>query len=596
MRESWTGKEAIQGALRRLEINRLVVSIHQASFPPGEDDIGYGTPYSHQGHALASWLAEHGFSAIALGPGGITSARNPSPYDATVLSRNPLHIAWGSLVDAGLLDRARLAAAVAARPGSDRVEYPYAWQIHGQLLAAVAERHRQTESLQVRLRRLQENAPWLREEMRFVAAAAAIGHEDWERWAEPPPRDQHAAEQFLLGQLLVRDQHADFRHHCHQLGMRIYGDLAIGMSHRDRFLFRSTSLTGYAMGAPPSRTNPEGQPWGYPVLHPQKLSRRGEAWRYAATRLQAMLEEHDGVRIDHPHGWVCPWVYRTDGSDPLWAVQHGARLFESPDLPDHPLLAKFARVRPEQIDRSCPRHDDNWVRDLEPTQVDRYALLLDLIVQRMKAFGLDPRDLMVEVLSTCPRPLGAVLRRHRLGRYRVTQKADLCNPKDVYRSDAAQPQDWIMVGNHDTPPLRAVIAQWQGTEEVSRRATYLAARLRHGEVEQADFQQQLMRDPASLATAMFADLFCGPACNVLIFWADLFGLSEPYNRPGVVDVSNWSLRVPFNFREAYQRARERREAPNLELALAWALHARHLDQDNDGRALRDALTRLGSTR
>ena len=125
---------------------------------------------------------------------------------------------------------------------------------------------------------------------------------------------------------------------------------------------------------------------------PEKLDPGGDAWRYAAMRLDAILQDHDGLRIDHPHGWVCPWVYRTDDPDPLHAVQHGARLFESPDLPDHPALAPYARVRPDQIDRSCPRHADDWVRDIEPAQVDRYARSFDLIVERIRAFGGDPGD------------------------------------------------------------------------------------------------------------------------------------------------------------------------------------------------------------
>ena len=49
----------------------------------------------------------------------------------------------------------------------------------------------------------------------------------------------------------------------------------------------------------------------------------------------------------------------------------------------------------------------------------------------------------------------------------MTQKANLENPQDVYRSDLAQPEDWIMVGNHDTPPLRAVLDQWQRSGRIA---------------------------------------------------------------------------------------------------------------------------------
>jgi 4-alpha-glucanotransferase len=584
-----TGQQAIRIALTRLGIDRLVLSIHQASFPPSCDDIGYGTPYSERSRRMIDWLARLGFTGVALGPAGITGRDNPSPYDATALSRNPLHIALGPLTEQRLLDQQSLDAAVAGRPAGDRVEYDYAWATQRRLLQVAAARRRRDAAVSARLTGFRKAAPWLDAEARYEAIAAAAGHEDWRRWPASPPQQREVADAFLLSQLLVREQHAAFRGHCRQLGLRLCGDLPIGVSHRDRFLFRDLFLRGYAMGAPPSRTNPQGQPWGYPLLDPDKLKPGGDAWRYAAMRLDAILQDHDSLRIDHPHGWVCPWAYRTDDPDPLHAVQHGARLFESPDLPDHPALAAYARIRPNQIDRSRPRHADNWVRAIETAQVDRYSQLFDLIVERIRAFDGDPDDSMVEVLSTCPRPLAEVLARHRLGRFRVTQKANLENAQDVYRSDAAQPADWIMVGNHDTPPLRAVIDRWRRSGELTRRADYLATRLAMDWEERALLHKRWAHDHNGLATAMFADLFCGPARNVLIFWVDLFGLREIYNRPGVVDEANWSLRVPADFEEAYRNARDRAEALDLGLALAWALHARGLDQDAEGRALAAAL-------
>ena len=70
----------------------------------------------------------------------------------------------------------------------------------------------------------------------------------------------------------------------------------------------------YRMGAPPSRTNPEGQPWNHAVLDPAQLvvagpdgtPQAGLALRFLRARMDKMFAELDGVRIDHPHGFVCP--------------------------------------------------------------------------------------------------------------------------------------------------------------------------------------------------------------------------------------------------------------------------------------------------
>src|SRR5262249_41789178 len=145
---------------------------------------------------------------------------------------------------------------------------------------------------------------------------------------------------------------------------------------------------------------------------------------------------------------------------PQRAVADGARLFESPDLADHPYLARFAIARPDQLDRSQPRHADHWVRSLDAEQVDRYAALLDVLVDSARRHGRDPRDLSCEVLSTLPRPLAAVLARHQLGRWRVAQKARLEDPDDVYRADNAARHDWVMLGNHDTAPIFSVLRTW----------------------------------------------------------------------------------------------------------------------------------------
>jgi 4-alpha-glucanotransferase len=587
-RQRFELQPAMAAALGRLGIDRLVLAIHQASFPASDDDLGHGSPYGRRGGEFIEWAASLGFTGIMLGPSGVTSRDNPSPYDGSALSRNPLYIAFGQLAGtpfAGLVDDDALGAALAAPAARGRVAYRAAWEAQRRLLERAADRLAGVPAAAAAVDAARARLAWLADEERYEALAAAAGHDDWSRWAADAPVDLAAGRRFALEQTILEHQHAALHARTRRLGLSLYGDLAIGLSHRDRWQRAGMLLDGYAMGAPPSRTNPEGQPWNYPVLDPAALAPGGAARRFLEVRFARLADEHDGVRIDHPHGWVCPWVYRCDAGDPAEAVRRGARLFESPDLSDHPALARFARVGPEQLDRHRPRHDDRWVRDLTPEQVDRYALIFDLMVAEIEAGGRGRGELVVEVLSTCPLPLEAVLRRHGLGRFRVTQKAAVADRLDVYRGDRAAPADWIMVGNHDTPPLRLVVDRWLGGDEGARRATYLADRLAATAEARAGLAATLARDGQALATAMLAELFLGPARNVQIFWPDLFGLREIYNRPGVVADDNWSLRVPADFEGALATARAAGDAPDLGAAVAMALHARGLDQDPDGRAL-----------
>src|SRR5690606_25464241 len=139
-----------------------------------------------------------------------------------------------------------------------------------------------------------------------------------------------------------------------------------------------------------------------------------------------------------------------------------------------------------------------WVTDLDDDQVARYAILVDALVDAARAQGRNPEDLSFEVLSTMPIALGRVLARHNLGRWRVTQKADLDDPDDVYRPETASRKDWLVLGNHDTAPIFAVIRDFTPLQR-ERWARHLAARLRLAEPER-------LESPGFFATAMLAEL------------------------------------------------------------------------------------------
>ncbi len=295
---------------------------------------------------------------------------------------------------------------------------------------------------------------------------------------------------------------------------------------------------------------------------------RGRRCSFVEQRMNRMLSLYDGVRIDHPHGHCDPWVYDAGAADPLRAVQSGARLFSSPDLADHPTLAAFAVARPAQIDRGTRRFDDGWVTDLDDEQVARYAAVIDVIVDAARRHGRALDDLLCEVLSTLPYPLARVMERHGFGRFRVTQKASLVEPTDVYRAENARPADWVMIGNHDTPPVWRLVEEWAQSGALGARRDLLATALR--------VDPTSLAAPSSLVQAMLAELFLSPARNVMVFFADLFGSTEIYNEPGVVSGENWRLRLSPEWRARYDVDRRAGRALDVPAALAAALRAKRL--------------------
>jgi 4-alpha-glucanotransferase len=225
----------------------------------------------------------------------------------------------------------------------------------------------------------------------------------------------------------------------------------------------------------------------------------------------------------------------------------------------------FAIARADQVQRERPRYHDDWVKGLDDDQIGRYAILVDAIIDAAERNGRSRADISCEVLSTMPTPLACVLARHNLGRWRVTQKANLDDPNDVYRTENVAREDWLMLGNHDTAPIMTVIRSWPSTKR-EQWARHLAARLRLA-------QPHRLTSDRYLATAMLAELFVSRAENVSIFFADLFGLEERFNVPGLVDDANWSLRLPPDFEALHASQLAREQALDLPLAVELALAA-----------------------
>lgn len=602
-------RDAVDRALQALGIGNLLLGVHEAALPGlVAEDLGRGSPYSSGAAGFFAFARSLGFTGIQLGPQGITTPGNLSPYDGTWFAKNPLSLAPLPLTrpDYDLLASGELAALVErlgpvgsrvderlARPAIDRLTALLCRRFR-RLMAEPSSESRPLRQAYERFRR--QNAAWLDRDALYEILRASYGGRLWQQWDLESDRQLFAEAQaarlaaccrlhsqaiadFSFIQFLLDAQHLDLRELCRGLGLKLFGDCQIGMSDRDAWYAGDFLLPGYLLGAPPSRTHPAGQPWNYPLLDPHTYwaeapdgqGRPGPAMHFFQARMAKLAAEFDGLRLDHPHGLICPWVYKADERDPFAAVRQGARLFASPALADHPQLAELAIVRPDQLNEGAARFADDWVTDLDPAQLARYT---GLFATAMAAANSCNIDIACEILSTEPYPVRKVRELYGLGRFRVTQKADLTNGEDGYRSENAQNEDWLMLSTHDTEPIWRVAERWRQEGTARRQAEYLAGRLAIPGPERANWVERLAADPGSLIQAKFADLFLGPAGNVLVYFTDLLGYRQNYNRPGTVGPDNWTLRIPPDYRQSYESKRAAGLALNLPLALAMALRAK----------------------
>ncbi len=588
----------------------MMLQIHDASFPAvAGADVGRGTPYGEAGAEFAGFARSLGFTGLQFGPQGQTGRGNPSPYDSTAFSRNFLSISFTALQNdprfGRLVDEALLEATTARAGGGSQLRTRHEVAYDAQLELCVRAHSRYREAVAAGVLNpepvelfVAENRYWLEPDAIFETLTAIHATREWRAWPDrvdrrlfcPPAEDAAAAERrrveilrdygesidrYMLIQFLAHYQHQVFHELARATGLALYADLQVGLSLRDVWRLQPLFLPGNRLGAPPSRTNAEGQPWGYSILDPERYFEDGDVGTgvgYLGARAEKLFTEFDGVRIDHPQGLVCPWIYRTDDPDPVHAVQNGARLFSSPNLSDHSDLARYALVAAEQLSRDAgvARHADSWVRELSPEQVDRYARLFSVIMDAAARHRLEPRSIACETLSTQPYPLKRVMERFGLGRFRVTQKMNVGNPADVYRTDNAVAPDWVMLGNHDTRPIWARVAEWEAAGELGDRASYLARRLAQpGEAD--EMRRGLTSNTGMMVQAMFADMLLSKAENVAVFFADLLGMRETYNAPGTVGPENWSLRVPPDYRGRYEADASECRALNIPYACSLAL-------------------------
>ena len=138
------------------------------------------------------------------------------------------------------------------------------------------------------------------------------------------------------------------------------------------------------------------------------------------------------------------------------------------------------------------------------------------------------------------------------------------NPTDVYRTDLAVRGDWVMLGNHDTPPIWRCVDAWPEAK-IAQWGGYLAKRLHVP-------APSIVRD--TLPQAMFADLFACDAGRIGVFFADLFGMRDVYNTPGQVGGDNWTLRATRDFATTHATRVTKHAALDVAAAMASALRAR----------------------
>lgn len=305
-------------------------------------------------------------------------------------------------------------------------------------------------------------------------------------------------------------------------GPGLYLDLPLG-AHPDGFDVwseRAAFAPGVSGGAPPDDFFTQGQDWGFPPLHPERIREQGH--RYFAECVRHHLAVASVLRIDHVMG-----LHR------LYWIPHGAAATDGVyvELPAAELYATLA------------------------IEAERSGALV-----------------VGEDLGTVPPGVRPMLLRHGMLRTHVMQ-CEL-SPATGARLPAAQAVSLATLNTHDMPPFASFLrggdiadrvdlglldeagAKAERKRRQRQLEAFTAALRRGGWLKRAGRTGRPARGepavpaPAELLEAALSWLAATRARIAIVNLEDLWGEARPQNTPGTTtERANWQVRARRGFEE-----------------------------------------------
>jgi 4-alpha-glucanotransferase len=273
----------------------------------------------------------------------------------------------------------------------------------------------------------------------------------------------------------------------------LYLDLPVGV-HPQGFDTWSQSrvFAPATVGAPPDRLAPEGQAWGFPPLHPQRI--RAERYRYVIRCFRNLFAYARLIRIDHVLGLQrLFWIPKGAGAE------SGAYVRYHRDE-----LMAIVAIEAARANAVVVGEDLGTVPAGIRRAMDREAMLHSFVYQ---------------FVASSNKPL----------------------PQPTQPSLAS-------LGSHDLPRFAAFLQGDDIDDRVARGVTTEAA----GQVEHINRQRLVdavetplvAQTPEAAFVACIGSLAAGPAPYVMVDLSDIEGETVPDNRPGTgPEAGNWRQRL-----------------------------------------------------
>lgn len=574
--------KTIEKALKVLDKKNFAFIMHSGSFPSAQgENTGVGTINSNGGKEIIDW-ASGIFNSIQLGPAGKTKGCDASPYTGTIFSGNPLFVDLKQLTEKewhNILSKTTYEDIVNNNPNKDtnKIAYSYIYKKQNEALLEAWNNFKNLNDKKLMKEfdlYKRENDSWLDKDSLYEALSIEHGNDYWPLWESDMDKNLFNPKSYEEGikygerineiskkyadeidfykfvQFVLSKQNQKTLDYAKKKGIKMIADRQVAFSDRDCWAYQSLFLEGWCLGCPPDYFSKDGQAWGFPVMNPEKLYKEDgsldEGGILMKNLFKKMFKENPGgVRIDHIVGLIDPWVYKA-GKKPK--IEQGAgRLYSSPE---HPFLKKFAIATMDDLDLELEADKEKRVKTLSEKQIKLYGRLIEkIVIAAAKEEGLDKNSIVCEDLGTLTNPVEAVMKKYELQGMKLTQFTEPEKPLDPYRYKNIDSKCWAMVGTHDNEPIKMWANAMVNTHEGYLHVKNLVEDLYFPDWANKDeLIVKLTKDADFLAQTKLVEMFASKAENIQIFFTDYFNIYDVYNRPGTSGDSNWSLRLPDNFK------------------------------------------------
>lgn len=589
-------EKSCKEALDILGVKNLSLILHGSSFPADKRDFYIGSFFNERAKDLNNFVSMFGFNSIQLGPNGMISVGDVSPYGGKAFSHNYLFIDLNKLATeeyGEILDETTLNSFKNTTHLTDETDFNKAFIAYDNLLYTAYKtmkykaytKDKSAQNLRLEFAKYKGNTEkWLASDALYdVLSKKVYNNKPISQWQDLDKNlykyvndfgHNHSKHEEALNRVvqleLLYDEDIElykFKQFLYSKQLKefnkemggkvdLIGDALVGFSESDVWANPDAFLDGYSLGCPGGGPNNSHQAWNIPVIDPKKLFDKDgnllAGGKLLQQKFEHILKHTNAVRIDHAIGLLDPWVYEKSS---LKVESNGSILTNGRNVSELP-----------HIDP-----DKNFSKVIEK-----------IILPLLDKYGVDKNDVVWE-------DLGSQTNLFKQKYYNELKLPGIKNLK-WEQAEHVDSRHWWLVGSHDNPPLsfdidksyvKYVRAEENGGQQSNKafKPIYLAGFLYPdwSNEQRNDVILKIRHDARERLKYKFVEMLANGK-NIQISFMDFFGLNKVYNYMGTQDARNWKLRLTPQFDKDYYKTVENRAmdkiALNMPEILANALKSR----------------------